>query len=302
MGAGYLAELSARAVGPSLDAYRLGGSTWALPLDAATQVSARRADLADVDPRTWGDVVELARRAPVALSLSGPHAYLTFASVCASLGAPLADGVATELVDAATAEHALDVLSELAGRAPRDTDSQNPIALLERMTAGDDVAYVPLVYGYVGYADRRLERSVTFGASPVGPGGAIGSTIGGTGIAVTRRAEVTDALRGHLAWLLSDEVQAGFIPQHAGQPAMRAAWESDAVNAPVGDFYRRTRSTIDGAWTRPRFPGFTPVQSAMSRMIRDALRTHRSAAEVVATLTHVQNAAAEAAEREEISS
>ena len=119
---------------------------------------------------------------------------------------------------------------------------------------------------------------------------------------MTRRAEVTDALRGHLAWLLSDEVQAGFIPQHAGQPAMRAAWESDAVNAPVGDFYRRTRSTIDGAWTRPRFPGFTPVQSAMSRIIRESLRTRRSAAEVVATLTHVQNAAAEADEREEISS
>ncbi|MFC5860638.1 extracellular solute-binding protein [Agromyces flavus] len=153
MGDAYLADLAVRAVGPSLDAYRLGGSTWALPLDAATQVSARRADLVDVDPRTWDDVVELSRRVPVALSLSGPHAYLTFASVCRSLGAPLSDGVAAELVDHVTAERALDLLSELAGRAPNATDGQNPIALLERMTSGDDIAYIPLVYGYVGYAD-----------------------------------------------------------------------------------------------------------------------------------------------------
>ncbi|MFC5857236.1 hypothetical protein [Agromyces flavus] len=119
---------------------------------------------------------------------------------------------------------------------------------------------------------------------------------------MTRRADVTDALRGHLAWLLSDEVQATFIPRHAGQPAMRAAWESDTVNAPVGDFYRRTRSTIEAAWTRPRFAGFTSAQSAMSRVIRDGLREHRAAADVIATLTRLQNAAADAAAREEIPS
>ncbi len=300
VGAAVLDDIAHCAVGPSLETYRLGGLTWALPLDAATQVSARREDLAPTQPRTWEDVTALAREAPVALSLSGPHAYLTFASVCQSLGAPLADGEATQIVDVPIAERALDLLADLTARAPRGTEAQNPIALLERMTSGDDLAYIPLVYGYVGYADRRLERSVTFGAAPLGPGGWVGSTIGGTGLAVTRRAEVTDALRDHIVWLLSDTAQSGFIPEHQGQPAMTAAWDSDAVNAPVGDFYRRTRSTIDGAWTRPRFAGFTPLQSEMSRIVRDALKDRTPAADVVAMLTRAQNAASTA--REEITS
>ncbi|MET0859615.1 MAG: extracellular solute-binding protein [Microbacterium sp.] len=295
-------DIARRAVGPSLETYRLGGSTWALPLDAATQVSAWRQELASDDPRTWEQVTRLAGEAPVALSLAGPHAYLTFASVCQSLGAPLSDGVASEIVDGETARHALELLTDLAAHAPRGSDQQNPIALLERMTSTDDIAFIPLIYGYVGYADRRLERHVTFGPAPAGPDGLIGSTIGGTGIAVTRRAEVTDALRAHIVWLLSEDAQTAFIPDHEGQPAMAAAWEGDAVNVPVGDFYRRTRSTIDAAWTRPRFAGFTPLQSEMSAVIRHALRERRSGADVVATLTRMQNHAASRAAREEVPS
>ena len=82
MGREFLETLEGRAVGPSLATYRRDGGTWALPLDAATQVQARRADLAAEAPQTWDDVLALAARAPVALSLSGPHAYLTFASLC----------------------------------------------------------------------------------------------------------------------------------------------------------------------------------------------------------------------------
>ena len=292
VGSDVLADIARRAVGPSLETYRLDGRTWALPLDAATQVSARRDDLAPVEPRTWDDVRAIAQEAPVALSLSGPHAYLTFASVCQSLGAPLAGGVADEIVEVGAAEAALALLSEIAAHAPHGSDTENPIALLERMTTGDDIAYIPLVYGYVGYADRSLARPVTFGPSPTGADGRVGSTIGGTGIAVTRRAEVSEALRAHLVWLLSDEAQTDFIPAHHGQPAMAGAWDSAAVNAPFGDFYRRTRATIEGAWTRPRFPRFTPVQSEMSLAVREALLSGMSARDLVATLTRLQNEAA----------
>ncbi|MEU1973100.1 extracellular solute-binding protein [Microbacterium sp. NPDC019599] len=297
LGAALVEDVAARAVGPSLATYQLDGRTWALPLDAATQVAACRADLLGSDPVTWDDVLETARRAPVALSLSGPHAYLTFASVCASLGAPLALGAAEEIVASDAGERALGILSELAASAPGGSDAQNPIALLERMTATDDIAYIPLVYGYVGYADPARARAVTFGPSPTGPGG-VGSTIGGTGIAVTQRAEVTPALRAHLAWLLSDEAQVSFIPAHEGQPAVRAAWESEAVNARSGDFYRRTRSTIEAAWTRPRFPGFTAAQTEMSRVVRDAVRERSAPAGVLARLTEIQRTAVNATAEE----
>jgi len=302
MGTAFLADVAERAVGPSLSSYRLQDQTWALPLDAATQVSACRADLVETAPVTWDDAISLSRRAPVALSLSGPHAYLTFASICQSLGSPLATGVADEVVDSETGATALAILAYLADRAPIGADTQNPIQLLERMTTGDDIAYIPLVYGYVGYGDLRRDRPVTFGAGPLGPDGGHGSTIGGTGIAVTRRAEVTEPLRRHLAWLLEDQTQSTFIPQHQGQPAMRAAWESDDVNAPYGDFYRRTRAAIDDAWIRPRFAGFTPVQSQMSQVVREGLSLRKPAQAVLAELTRIQNGVASKSTTEEIAS
>ncbi|BDV31441.1 extracellular solute-binding protein [Microbacterium terricola] len=289
MGETFVDDVARRAVGPSLESYRLGGRTWALPLDAATQVSARRADLADVEPTGWDDVLELARSATVALSLSGPHAYLTFASVCQSLGAPLATGAAERIVDPDVGATAFGILAELAGLVPAHSETQNPIDLLERMVGTDDIAYIPLVYGYVGYADRERATPVVYGPSPVGPDGRSGSTIGGTGIAVTRRCDPTTELRRHLAWLLSDDAQAGFIPAHQGQPAMRAGWESRAVNAPVGDFYLRTRSTIESAWIRPRFEGFTAVQALLSETLRTALIDRTRAADVLARLDRIHH-------------
>ncbi len=299
MGQTFVESVAARAVGPSLESYQMEGSTWALPLDAATQVSVRRADLVTTDPVSWDDVIGLSHDVPVALSLSGPHAYLSFASICQSLGKPLARGVSEQLVDPIVGDRALQIMSDLASRAPSNTEWQNPIELLERMAASQELAFIPLIYGYVGYASSALPRPLTFGSSPSGDGRQIGSTLGGTGIAITSRATVTNGLLDYLAWLLSDDVQCGFIPQHEGQPAMRAAWESEEVNARVGDFYRRTRPSIDGAWTRPRFAGFTAVQSAMSEAIREAVRLRHPTAETLDELTRLQNNGAAAAHHKE---
>lgn len=295
VGGEVLADVAGRAVGPSLDSYRAGGSTWALPLDAATQVSATRTDLTAADVTDWDDVVALADEAPVALSLSGPHAYLTFASLCQSLGASLATDLTERIVDPAVGARALQILTRLAARVPEGSLSQNPIALLERMTSTDDIAYIPLVYGYVGYADRRREKPVRFGAAPEGIPGTTGSTIGGTGIAVTARCELTAELRRHLVWLLDDATQSSFIPEHQGQPSMAAAWESAAVNEPVGDFYRRTRGTIETSWVRPRFAGFPVAQARLSAIVRDAVISGAPSGETLALLTDIHNIAAHAA-------
>ena len=294
VGEAAIADVQRRAVGPSLESYRLEGKTWALPLDAATQVSARRPDLLSEETTTWDDVVDLSRERRVALSLSGPHAYLTFASVCQSLGGALATTESPTIVEPSIGEEALRILSEISRRAPEDSATQNPIMLLERMSSSDDIEFIPLVFGYVGYARRDREHPVVFGASPLGPDGLSGSTIGGTGIAVTARATVSDALREHLLWLMADETQSGFIPQHEGQSSVAAAWESADVNAPVGDFYARTRTTIEAAWVRPRFAGFTTVQSRMAAVIRDSVGASGRTSTPLEELTRIQNEAARA--------
>ncbi|MCS5495944.1 extracellular solute-binding protein [Cnuibacter physcomitrellae] len=258
--AAQLERWAGEAVGPSFASYEVAGRQWALPLDAATQVSVRRADLCPAEPGTWDEVEALSRSVPVALSLAGPHAFLTFASMCVAFGSAFDDDVVGTEV--------LDRMRSIAARAPRDAETQNPIALLERMTDTADIAYVPLVYGYVNYSSP----TVRFADAPAAvAGGRLGSTIGGTGLALSRRCEVTPELVHHIEWLMSSEAQVGFIPAHAGQPSARTAWLDDAVNGAAHGFYRSTLATIEDSWVRPRYPGYIRFQADASAIIRDAL-------------------------------
>ncbi|KJQ53266.1 hypothetical protein [Microbacterium sp. SA39] len=266
---------SEAAVGPSIASYRLDGRLWALPLDAATQVSARRRDLVVDAPETWDDALALAERGLVATSLAGPHAFLSLCSIAVSLGDDPGRGSAG-LFDRALALRALDLVTRLSARAPEGTALLNPIGLLDRMRDRGDIGYIPLVYGYVNYSSPIL----AFGPAPAFAG-RIGSTIGGTGIAVTRRSAPSAALLAHLGRLLSAEAQTVFIPQHDGQPGLRAAWTDAAVDAAAHGFYSATFSTIEAAWVRPRLAGYIPFQSAASALVRSVIVGERSADEAL---------------------
>ena len=269
--AALLDSVAADAIGPSFTSYSLMGSQWALPLDAATQVAAARVDLiAGEIPSTWDDVLALSDRTSVALSLAGPHAFLTFASVLAGAGAPLADApdAGSLFSSRRLARDAFELLATIARRSPAAAHSENPIALLERMSSTDSLAYVPLVYGYVTYSSPTLQ----FRDAPRwGTSAHLGSTIGGTGIAISRRCRVTPELTAHLAWLLDPETQRTFIPEHAGQPGLRSAWHDTAVNEASHDFYTSTATTIEESWVRPRYDGYIAFQTAASALLRDAL-------------------------------
>ncbi|WP_150307798.1 carbohydrate ABC transporter substrate-binding protein [Planctomonas psychrotolerans] len=284
------------AVGPSAASYRLDGSTWALPLDAATQVAARRVDLVPEAPTDWDAALRLAAGGLVAPSLAGPHAFLSLCSIAVSLGAD-PGSAPLEAVDAflprETGLAALEILARLAAHAPSGSAHLNPIGLLERMTAGDDLGYVPLVYGYVTYSAPDLSRRVTFGAPPAAAH--IGSTIGGTGIAVSRRAEPTRDLLDHLRWLLSADAQSRFIPRHAGQPSARSAWLDPAVDAAAGGFYSGTLATIESSWVRPRFPGYIPFQAEGSAIVRDGILAGAPAGRTLDSLDAAYRRAADAA-------
>jgi multiple sugar transport system substrate-binding protein len=261
-----LAAWSAASIGPTMRSYVFEGRQWALPLDAATQVSAARADLVGDPPATWDEVEWIARSAPVALSLAGPHAFLSFASIAVALGEEPASAP-DHLLSTGTGLAALRLMESIDSHAPAETRALNPIKLLELMSATDRLALCPLVYGYVNYAGR-----VAFGNAPaVAPGGRPGSTLGGTGIAISARSAPSPALLDHVRWLMSTETQTRFIPAHAGQPSARAAWFDDGVNAAAGEFYRRTARTCETAWVRPRHAGYIAFQSDASAVVRATL-------------------------------
>lgn len=283
-----LEQWSRQAVGPTFDSYYLNGHQWALPLDAATQVAVRKPDRVPDAPVTWNDVEDISTKVPTALSLAGPHAFLTFASICAAYGAPLRDAYGadagdsmTELVADDTAIPVLELMRSISSRAPEGSLTQNPISLLQRMTDTDDIAFCPLVYGYVNYSSPSLRFS---DAPSAVAGGRHGSTIGGTGLAISARTQVTPALIRHVEWLMSASTQRSFIPQHDGQPSSRGAWVDDEVNRASDGFYRSTLATIEDSWVRPRFPGYISFQSSASAIIRAVVAGHERAESGLASL------------------
>jgi len=269
-------------IGATMASYLWQGAHWALPLDVATQVLAFRADLAGDPPVSWDDVLALSERAPVAVSVGGPHAVLNFHSLCLAYGATPGGH---DLVDDAAASQALDILARLHRRAPPGTETLNPIGLLDAMATTDAIACVPLVYGYVNYARAGQGRHlVGFADAPTGPGGNRGSVLGGTGLALTRRARPHAALLDHLRWLLGADAQCGFIPDHDGQPSARRAWSDVAVNAASNGFYRSTLATIDVAWVRPRHAGAIAFQTEAAALIRRFVESSATAPETIAAL------------------
>src|SRR5262249_52102819 len=81
-----------------------------------------------------------------------------------------------------------------------------------------------------------------------------------------------------------EPVQAELVPRAGGQPAARVAWESGAVNAACGGFYRHTRVTLDWAWVRPRFAGWIAFQERGSAVVRRGLRRRSAPIQVLRRL------------------
>jgi multiple sugar transport system substrate-binding protein len=267
------------AVGASSASYDYDGRAYALPLDAAAQVQVLQPSLLGDRPVPvgWAEVLALAAEHPLALSLAGPHALLTFFSICAGLGArPLAP-TDEALVPAERGLEALELMRQLRARSVAALHAANPIELLEAMARERSAACCPLVFGYVTYATGGDGReALTFADAP-----GLGSTLGGTGIAITRRCPRDPALVAHLTWLLDPATQSGFFPRHQGQPAARAAWEDTVLDASAGGFYSATRHTLEAAWVRPRFPGYSAFQARASDLIRGGLAERVPAARLL---------------------
>lgn len=290
----YMVEaLAAESIGPSLSSYRYAGQHWALPLDAATQVMALRADLVEgAAPETWAAVADLSRRTgKVTLSLAGPHAALSFLSIAAAYGEPPAEADPDVLVSAETGAMVYDLMAELASRSPRVVREKNPIGILGHMAASDDVVLCPLVYGYVNYSAPDVGKPVAFANAPRRvAGGRPGSTLGGTGIGISKRCDPSPELKAHLLWLMSRDAQSNFIPAHDGQPSRREAWFDNSVNRRWNGFYRQTAETIEAAYVRPRHDGYIAFQTKASALLRDAFETNAAAAGVLAQLQDLYRA------------
>jgi multiple sugar transport system substrate-binding protein len=279
------AALLAGSVGHSYESYTWQGRQWAFPIDAAAQVQVYRPDR--IAPATrWPEVLEHARAGSVVLPLLAPHSLMCFFTLCANLGNPAATRP-ERFADAETGIAVIDMLREIAALIDPMSFSADPIAASEAMAREDSkLALMPLGYGYISYAQAGFRpHRLGFADIPAaGTSGPLGSTLGGTGIAVSAYSENREAAIDYAYWVASGPVQAGAYAAAGGQPGHATAWDDDAVNAATNAFYRTTRATLDGAYMRPRHDGYMAFQDAAARRLTEGLVAKDSAGAILADL------------------
>jgi multiple sugar transport system substrate-binding protein len=273
----YAAEgeaLAKASVGASYLSYRWQSRQWALPIDAATQVQAWRPDLIEAPAADWSAMLALARRGEVHCPMRAPHSLMSFYTLAGNLGRPCAiDGSA--LIDEATGVEVFGLIRELISHIDPACFAMDPIDVSEAMAKADSkIACVPLIYGYVSYAQDGFRAArLRFADIPVaGAHGPVGSALGGTGIALSAQSAHRQEALAFAYWVAGADAQSGPYAASGGQPGHAAAWESSVVNQPVADFYRATRATLEGAWVRPRHAGYMAFQHAAAIRLNEALK------------------------------
>lgn len=288
-----LQELEKDTVGPSYQSYWFDGHLWALPIDAAAQVAGYRADLLQANgfkvPTTWDEVFELAkfRRGFVTPALSPLDSLMCFFSLCANFGEPAFSCVDT-VVRQEIGIQALQYLQILAEHAAEGALAANPIAIWERMSSSDEIAYCPLAFGYSNYARQGYRpKLISFCCVPSSGRGPIGATLGGAGLSISNQCKHPDTALEYAKWIAGMECQRTLYVESGGQPARKSAWLDDYANGMTSDYFASTLPVLENAWLRPRFAGFETFQVEALEMIAEFLSSHKSPRETLRQLNEL---------------
>jgi len=261
----------AASVGRSSESYVWQGRRWALPVDAAAQVAAYRADLLArcgvPPPENWDDVVRTAhllRERGMTIAMPA----IPVDAVCAFLGISTAPFDEDRVVEPDVGRRALSILHDVLGLAHPMSLGSNPPTVLAYMAANDDVAYCPLAFGYVTFARGGAgQEALRFGPGPEWSG-----TLGGAGLAVSSASSSGDEAIAFARFVCSADVQRGPYVDGGGQPGHRAAWTDPDVDASATGFFSSTLPALDRAYLRPRFDGFLSFQDDAGEVIHSFLR------------------------------
>ncbi|MEV6637732.1 hypothetical protein AB0M54_44080 [Actinoplanes sp. NPDC051470] len=242
-----LARWRTATIGRTWESYTVSGRQWALPIDAATQVSVYRPDRVDGVPQRWADVLGAVRTVPSALCLGGPHAMLMW------LAMPR---------DAAS----LRLLRDLWPHVDQAVSLGNPIDLHDALDAGA-IAYCPLAYQYTSYSHLAWADAPD-----------LRGVLGGAGLAVSALTTRRDEVRAWVRSFLAPEVQSDFVPAHGGQPAVAAYWRGRPTVRSLAQAQIRPRH---GGWIAVQDAGSEIVREAVTA----GLDPDKAAAELSRLLT-----------------
>jgi multiple sugar transport system substrate-binding protein len=270
-----LAALAGDSVGPSHASYSFGGRQWALATDAACQVAAVRDDLLGDTPAptTWDEVRALAHAQPgrVAVPLAPAQAMCAFLTLCANAGSPAAEDPA-RLVEPGVGLRSVELLAELFRLGPPETLAWEQPDVLSRLTAGDELVYVPIVFGFVTYSRAdRARFPCRFLDLPSAGAGPVGGILGGAGLAVSATSAHAEEAAAFAAFASGAEAQRAIVGPVGGQPGSRTAWTAPEIDREAHGFFSGTYATIEQAWVRPRERWWPAFQFEGGRLLNEGL-------------------------------
>ncbi len=266
-------------IGPSFSSYVYHDKLYALPIDTAAPAASFRPDLLNQfgleEPKVWADVITLARLGWVRMPAFSVDLFLNFMGLCVSRGCAVASSP-EQLVDHEIGAYCLEQLRELAALMPDEIYLMNPIALYERMSNEDTIAYCPFAYTYSNYSrDGFGAKHVRF-SNPVmlEKDTPIRTVLGGTGIAISASCKDTALALEYSLFVAGRTCQRTLYALCGGQPARRSAWLGPLLNQITDEFFARTAASIETAYVRPRYPGYVGLQEHAGEAIVECLRHH----------------------------
>lgn len=267
-------DLQDDSIGSSFSSYMYHGRLNALPIDAAAPAASFRPDLFEqhclIEPKVWEDVMALARSGWVRMPAFSADLFLNFLGLCVSRGSAVAADH-EHLVGRETGAQCLEQLSGLAALMPDEIYRMNPIALYERMSSEDSIAYCPFAYTYSNYSRNGFgTRHVRF-SNPVAleedlP---MRTVLGGTGMAIAAGCDETALALEYGLFVAGRSCQSTLYGICGGQPARRSAWHDPLLNQITDDFFSRTAASIETAYVRPRYQGYVGLQERAGEIITE---------------------------------
>jgi multiple sugar transport system substrate-binding protein len=279
----FLEDQARHSVGRSYESYSYGGYLWALAIDAATPVSAWRPDRLALTPETWDELLMLAREGRVIVPGMPIDSLMNFYMLCIALGEePFTCD--NQLVSAGVGVAALEELRALLQLCDPICFDRDPIRTYEALLADEQAAYCPFVYGYSNYArPGYAAQLLRFGRLVRYRGVPLRSTLGGTGLAISRSCRHPEVAAAYTQYVATAETQCGLYLQAGGQPGYRTVWKHEAADA-VSTYFRDTLPTLDDAFLRPRYDGYLYFQDhaapLVHRFLRDGGNPHHVMAEL----------------------
>ena len=286
----YLKDQAENSVGKSHESYQYDGRQWGLATDAATPVAFYRPDIleekGETVPKTWEDLVELAKKKLVVVDWGNINLLMNFYMMCVTMGGKLFQNFET-VVDEETGVSALRLFRELALHIPSELFDVGNI--YNAMTLRDDIAYCPFTYPYCNYSRRGFARKIILFTDLVSLGshGMLHSTLGGAGLAVSAHSKHIETAVDYIAYATSPEIQSTIYFESGGQPGHRKAWLDDHVNALSNNFFKNTLKSHDQSYLRPRYFGYIYFQGKAGITIHEYVKNGGNEKEVLKEINKI---------------